>query len=138
MIKGGRGWESTIYFYWSYCTWLIFLSNLCIAGNYKLVCYYTNWAQYRPEPMKFFPENANHSLCTHLIYAFATMSNHKLAPYEWNDESEPWSKGMWVAFEFLIIFIIHSISFLYHVKIFRINWNACFSSYYENLNLRRH
>uniref|UniRef100_A0A8D2L054 Acidic mammalian chitinase n=1 Tax=Varanus komodoensis TaxID=61221 RepID=A0A8D2L054_VARKO len=57
------------------------------GSAYKLVCYYTNWSQYRPEPAKFFPNNIDPNLCTHLIYAFATMSGNKIAPYEWNDES---------------------------------------------------
>uniref|UniRef100_A0ACB8F5B8 Uncharacterized protein n=1 Tax=Sphaerodactylus townsendi TaxID=933632 RepID=A0ACB8F5B8_9SAUR len=40
----------------------------------------------RPEPAKYFPNNVDPNLCTHLIYAFATMNQHKIAPYEWNDE----------------------------------------------------
>lgn len=61
----------------------------------KLVCYYTNWAQYRQEPAKFMPENIHPQLCTHIHYAFAKLnSSSQLAPYEWNDESTPWSVGM--------------------------------------------
>ncbi|KAH1171629.1 hypothetical protein KIL84_007247 [Mauremys mutica] len=41
---------------------------------------------YRPEPAKYFPNNVDPNLCTHLIYAFATMNQNKIAPYEWNDE----------------------------------------------------
>ena len=65
-----------------------------LSGSMKRVCYYTNWSQYRPEGVKFFPESVDVSLCTHLIYAFATMSGNQLKAYEWNDESEPWMKGM--------------------------------------------
>ncbi|CAG5128893.1 unnamed protein product, partial [Candidula unifasciata] len=61
----------------------------------KLVCYYTNWAQYRPEPAKFLPENIDPQLCTHIHYAFAKLDNSELAPYEWNDESTPWMVGMY-------------------------------------------
>ncbi|BFZ03280.1 hypothetical protein BsWGS_06318 [Bradybaena similaris] len=62
----------------------------------KLVCYYTNWAQYRQEPAKFLPENIDPQLCTHIHYAFAKLnSSSELAPYEWNDESTPWSVGMY-------------------------------------------
>jgi len=50
------------------------------------VCYHTNWSQYRPEPNKFFPNDIDPSLCSHMIYAFATMKGNQLAPYEWNDE----------------------------------------------------
>lgn len=63
-------------------------------GKYKRVCYYTNWSQYRSVPAKFVPENINASLCTHIIYTFATLENNHLKPYEWNDDSTPWSVGM--------------------------------------------
>uniref|UniRef100_A0A7M5XLC7 GH18 domain-containing protein n=1 Tax=Clytia hemisphaerica TaxID=252671 RepID=A0A7M5XLC7_9CNID len=57
------------------------------ANNYVRVCYYTNWAQYRPAPMKFFPEDIDPNLCTHVIYAFAKLGrNSELAMYEWNDD----------------------------------------------------
>uniref|UniRef100_A0A4W3GL47 Acidic mammalian chitinase n=1 Tax=Callorhinchus milii TaxID=7868 RepID=A0A4W3GL47_CALMI len=57
------------------------------ASSFKLVCYYTNWAQYRPAAGKFFPENVDPCLCTHLIYAFGSMTaNHELTTYEWNDD----------------------------------------------------
>jgi len=65
-----------------------------LGYNYKRVCYYTNWSQYRPSPAKFFPENVDADLCTHLIYAFATMNGNKLTNYEWNDDSTSWSTGM--------------------------------------------
>lgn len=32
------------------------------------------------------PGNVNPHLCTHLIYAFAGMSDHRLSTIEWNDE----------------------------------------------------
>uniref|UniRef100_A0A8D0GSA1 GH18 domain-containing protein n=1 Tax=Sphenodon punctatus TaxID=8508 RepID=A0A8D0GSA1_SPHPU len=57
-----------------------------VCSACKLVCYFTNWSQYRPEPAKYFPSNVDPHLCTHLIYAFATMNENKIAPYEWNDE----------------------------------------------------
>jgi chitinase len=34
-------------------------------------------------------------MCTHIIYSFAKLTNGELAPYEWNDESTDWSKGMY-------------------------------------------
>ena len=59
-----------------------------------MVCYYTNWAQYRPGQGKYTPDNIDPFLCTHIIYAFAKISNGQLAAYEWNDENTDWSKGM--------------------------------------------
>ena len=68
-----------------------------------LVCYYTNWAQYRPGVGKFTPENLQPDLCTHIHYAFAKLSSSgELAPFEWNDESTEWSTGMWVLFLFFM------------------------------------
>ena len=52
-----------------------------------------SWAQYRPDGGKFFPEDLDASLCTHVIFAFAVLKDSKLAPFEWNDEDLEWSKG---------------------------------------------
>lgn len=66
------------------------------SRSYKIVCYYTNWAQYRPKPGAFFPENVDPKLCTHIIFAFAKLSDaYELQSFEWNDESTEWSKGMY-------------------------------------------
>jgi hypothetical protein len=54
----------------------------------RLVCYYTNWSQYRPEGGKFLPENIDPQLCNVVIFSFARISADKLAIYEWNDESK--------------------------------------------------
>ncbi|KAL3875560.1 hypothetical protein ACJMK2_033501 [Sinanodonta woodiana] len=67
----------------------------------RRVCYYTNWSQYRNSPGKFYPENVDPNLCTHLIYAFATLTGNQLKAYEWNDESTPWMKGMFDRFHSL-------------------------------------
>ena len=61
----------------------------------RLICYHTNWSQYRPGTQKFFPDNIDPSLCTHIIYSFAKMTNYELAAYEWNDENMDWSKGLY-------------------------------------------
>ncbi|XP_078500840.1 acidic mammalian chitinase-like [Lissotriton helveticus] len=65
---------------------LALLLQAQLGFSYKLVCYFTNWSQYRPEPAKYKPNNVDPHLCTHGVYAFATMSGHKIAPYEWNDD----------------------------------------------------
>ncbi|MED6246476.1 hypothetical protein ATANTOWER_018479, partial [Ataeniobius toweri] len=52
----------------------------------KLVCYFTNWSQYRPGIGRYTPENVDPNLCTHLIYAFSIISSsNELSTYEWND-----------------------------------------------------
>ena len=52
-----------------------------------IVCYFTNWAQYRNEPAKHFPKDVPANLCTHLVYSFAKIpqGQNTLEPYEWND-----------------------------------------------------
>jgi chitinase len=67
-------------------------------ASYKRVCYYTNWSQYRPEPMKFFPESVDTAQCNYGMYSFADMIGNQLKAYEWNDESTDWSKGMYERF----------------------------------------
>ncbi|XP_077151539.1 acidic mammalian chitinase-like isoform X2 [Ranitomeya variabilis] len=65
---------------------LFLLLHVQLGSTYKLVCYFTNWSQYRPDQGKFMPGDVEPQLCTHLVYAFATMNEHKIAPYEWNDD----------------------------------------------------
>lgn len=64
-------------------------------GQYKLVCYYTNWSQYRPKNAKFLPEDLEPNLCTHIIYAFGWMKKGKLSSLEANDESVDGKVGLY-------------------------------------------
>ncbi|XP_069489169.1 chitotriosidase-1-like isoform X2 [Ambystoma mexicanum] len=64
---------------------LLFLLHCSTAA--RLVCYFTNWAQYREGMGKFQVEDIDPSLCTHLLYAFAGMNNNQIATIEWNDET---------------------------------------------------
>lgn len=52
---------------------------------YRIVCYYTNWSQYRQGAV-FLPENIDPYLCSHIIYAYAQIKNGLLATRESNDE----------------------------------------------------
>merc|ERR1719238_2434481 len=69
-----------------------------VNGNQWISCYYTNWSQYRPGDGKYFPEDIDATLCTHLFFSFAKMckggGGWTLCPYEWNDQDEPWTDGI--------------------------------------------
>ncbi|XP_056256554.1 chitinase-3-like protein 1 [Seriola aureovittata] len=74
-------------------TKLTVLAGLCLvmcqlATASQMVCYFTNWSQYRPGTGKFTPQNVDPFMCTHLIYAFSIINNkNELVTYEWNDET---------------------------------------------------
>ncbi|XP_023180367.1 acidic mammalian chitinase-like [Xiphophorus maculatus] len=64
-----------------------FLVLAHIASSNKLVCHMTNWAQYRPIGGKFTPDNIDPFLCTHVIYALATINSfNQITTVEWNDQ----------------------------------------------------
>ncbi|XP_060628428.2 acidic mammalian chitinase-like [Anolis sagrei] len=50
-----------------------------------IVCYITNWAQYRPTGGTFFPKDTDPMLCTHVAFAFAIIKSNRISPFEWND-----------------------------------------------------
>ncbi|CAF4381717.1 unnamed protein product, partial [Rotaria sp. Silwood2] len=60
-----------------------------------IICYYTNWSQYRDGSARFYSENVDINLCTHIIDAFAKLDSDHISPYEWNHGSSPWSIGMY-------------------------------------------
>ena len=63
------------------------LLTMQMVASTKLVCYMTNWSQYRPGNGKFLPEDIDPFLCTHVIYALASISyDHKITTVEANDE----------------------------------------------------
>ena len=63
--------------------------------GYKLVCYYTNWSQYRPKKGKYLPENIDPHLCTHVIFAFGWIKDGKLSSFEANDVSGDGKLGLY-------------------------------------------
>ncbi|ETE64444.1 Chitotriosidase-1, partial [Ophiophagus hannah] len=65
---------------------LAVLLFLHCSSAFKLVCYFTNWSQYRQNSGKFSSKDIEPKLCTHLIYAFAGMKDNKITTTEWNDE----------------------------------------------------
>ena len=62
--------------------------------GHRVVCYYTNWSQYRPGTGKFKPHNIPLDLCTHIIYAFSNMEGNSLTAFEWNDDDTEYRGGM--------------------------------------------
>ncbi|KAK7880269.1 hypothetical protein WMY93_030636 [Mugilogobius chulae] len=73
-------------------TKLTLLAGLCLVlcqlgTATEMVCYFTNWSQYRPGEGKYLPQDVDPFLCTHLIYAFSIINhNNELVTYEWNDD----------------------------------------------------
>ncbi|KAK9528402.1 hypothetical protein VZT92_012564 [Zoarces viviparus] len=73
-------------------TRLTLLAGLCLVicqlgSATQMVCYFTNWSQYRPGEGRYMPQDVDPFLCTTLIYAFSMInSNNQLITYEWNDD----------------------------------------------------
>lgn len=60
--------------------------DLKASKDYKVFCHMTNWAFYREGEGKFAPENLDASLCSHILYSFATLDPQSLTMKEF----DPW------------------------------------------------
>lgn len=47
-------------------------------SEYKVVCYFTNWAWYRQGVGKYLPSDIDPDLCTHIVYGFAVLNGDQL------------------------------------------------------------
>ncbi|XP_034146376.1 uncharacterized protein LOC105022134 isoform X17 [Esox lucius] len=64
------------------------LKNSGSSSSSKVVCYFSNEAQYTPGIGKFLPDNINPQMCTHLIYAYSIInSSNELDISEKDDET---------------------------------------------------
>ncbi|XP_074603101.1 chitinase 7 isoform X2 [Brevipalpus obovatus] len=70
------------------------LSSAPPVNNKKVVCYYTNWSQYRPKEGKFTPEDIDPNLCTHVIFAFGWLKKNKMSAFDGSDETKNGKKGL--------------------------------------------
>lgn len=64
-------------------------------NNKLFVCYYSNWAQYRPLHGVLMPEKIDPTICTHIIYAFAKVVDDRIEPYEKNDRDSGSAQGLY-------------------------------------------
>ncbi|XP_012260741.1 probable chitinase 10 [Athalia rosae] len=64
-------------------------------NDHKIVCYYTNWSQYRTKIGKFMPEDIQPDLCTHIVFAFGWLKKNKLTSFESNDETKDGKLGLY-------------------------------------------
>lgn len=47
-------------------------------SEFKVVCYFTNWAWYRQGVGKYLPSDIDPDLCTHIVYGFAVLNGDQL------------------------------------------------------------
>lgn len=70
--------------------------NTALASrDRKIVCYYTNWSQYRPKVGKYVPENIDAHICTHIVFAFGWMKNNKVSAFDSADDTKAGKKGLY-------------------------------------------
>lgn len=80
----------------------------------QFFCYMTSWSRKRPGAGKYTPEDIDPTLCTHIVYAFATLKDHKLAEASEKDldsydkivELREKNTNLKVSFTIIVSFII--------------------------------
>ncbi|XP_025105861.1 chitotriosidase-1-like isoform X2 [Pomacea canaliculata] len=77
---------------------LIALFGEVHSQNKIVMCYYTNWSQYRTGRGRFVPSNIDVNYCSHLIFAFAQVSDNQLNTVEWNDVLSYGDGGLYTQF----------------------------------------
>lgn len=55
--------------------------------DYRVLCHITSWSFHRQKDGKFAPENLDTSLCTHVVYSFASLNANTLTIKEF----DPWA-----------------------------------------------
>lgn len=78
--------EQNIYFLYKL---RVHSSFICLdkENDKKVVCYMTSWAFYRRGDGKFVPEHIDNRICTHVVYAYASLSPDELIAKEF----DPWT-----------------------------------------------
>lgn len=69
---------------YTYCCYITFSGKV---SDKKVVCYMTSWAFYRRGEGKFVPEQIDTRLCSHVVYAYASLSPDELIAKEF----DPWT-----------------------------------------------
>ena len=69
---------------------------MCFLGQYKVICYYTNWSWYRPGEGKYEPSDIDVNLCTHVLFGFATLDPIQLTMKVFDSWSDTDEKGPWL------------------------------------------
>lgn len=49
-----------------------------LNSEFKVVCYFTNWAWYRQGRGRYLPSDIDPNLCTHIVYGFAVLNGDEL------------------------------------------------------------
>lgn len=71
------------------------ISLVLLLRSLQVVCYYASWSARRPGLGRFSPEDVNAQMCTHLVYAFGSLKDNRLALVDDNDELSDQDVGVY-------------------------------------------